>query len=56
MLMAAARQQGCGDALAELHFQAYFELGRDIGDLGVLIDLAGEAGIAPYCCDCSSAE
>lgn len=46
ILMAAAQQQGCGDALAESLFRAYFEQGRDIGDLEVLIDLAGEASIA----------
>ena len=45
MLMAAARQQGCGDALAESLFRAYFELGHDVGDLELLIDLASEAGV-----------
>ena len=45
MLLAEARQQGCDGALAELLFRAYFEEGRDIGDLEVLINLGSEAGL-----------
>ncbi|WP_336491229.1 DsbA family oxidoreductase [Methylobacterium nigriterrae] len=45
MLIAAARQQGRGDALVEALFRAYFEEGRDVGEEKVLLDVAEEVGL-----------
>jgi predicted DsbA family dithiol-disulfide isomerase len=33
------------EAVIDAVYAAYFEQGRDIGDLGVLVDIAGEAGL-----------
>ena len=45
MLIAAAQQQGSGDALVEALFRAYFEEGRDVGDAAVLLDVAEGVGL-----------
>jgi predicted DsbA family dithiol-disulfide isomerase len=45
MLIAAARQQGRGDALVEALFRAYFEECRDVGDAAVLLDVAEGVGL-----------
>lgn len=44
-LMRWAAGQGVADALAERLFAAHFVDGRDIGDAGVLADLAEEVGL-----------
>jgi len=46
-LIDLAQQQGRGDALVEALFRAYFESGRDVGDPGVLRELARDCGLAP---------
>ncbi len=46
----AAKWAGSHGRLVEYHlvlFRAFFELGRDIGDQLVLMDLAGEIGLDP---------
>lgn len=40
-----ASEAGKGEELVERLFAAYFSEGRDIGDLSVLADIAGEAGL-----------
>ena len=40
-----AGQLGVQDAIVEALFRGYFSEGRDIGDAGVLTDLAAEAGV-----------
>jgi predicted DsbA family dithiol-disulfide isomerase len=44
-LVRMAGEAGCGDAMLEVLFRAYFAQGRDIGDLATLALLAGEAGL-----------
>lgn len=43
--VAHAREQGRFDAMHEALFRAFFEDGRDIGDAGVLADIATESGV-----------
>ena len=45
MLIAAAQQQGSGDALMEALFRDYFEEGRDVGDEAILLDVAEGVGL-----------
>jgi predicted DsbA family dithiol-disulfide isomerase len=45
MLITAARQEGRTDSLAEALFRVYFEVGRDVGDEEVLLDLATQVGL-----------
>lgn len=45
ILIAAAKQQGSGDALVEALFRAYFEQARDVGDKTVLLDVAAGVGV-----------
>lgn len=40
-----ARRQGRGEAMRRALFSAFFEQGRDIGDVGVLLDIAAGAGV-----------
>jgi predicted DsbA family dithiol-disulfide isomerase len=40
-----AQEQGKGDLYNHRVFEAFFQEGRDIGDVGVLTDLAGEVGL-----------
>jgi predicted DsbA family dithiol-disulfide isomerase len=40
-----AGEQGRQDALVDRLFKAYFVEGRDVGDRGILAELAGEAGL-----------
>ena len=40
-----ARRQGRGDAMRRALFSAFFEQGRDIGDVDVLVDIATAAGV-----------
>lgn len=40
-------ENACADALIPLLFEAYFLEGRDLGDIEVLVDLAGQAGLDP---------
>ncbi|MGH6620014.1 MAG: DsbA family oxidoreductase [Alphaproteobacteria bacterium] len=44
-LIRYAERDAAGDAVIDALFRAYFADGRDIGDTGVLADLAGEAGL-----------
>ena len=44
-LIAAARHEVRQAPIVEALFRAYFTEGRDIGDLGVLADIASEAGM-----------
>lgn len=44
-LVDRAGKEGCQDALVEILFRAYFEDGRDIGDIDVLVSAAVEAGM-----------
>jgi predicted DsbA family dithiol-disulfide isomerase len=44
-LISLAGEQGIQDAVVEAMFRAYFVDGRDIGDLGTLIDVVAEAGL-----------
>lgn len=39
--------QGRADRIVEALFRAYFEHGRDVGDIGVLVTIAGEIGLDP---------
>jgi len=41
-----AKEAGAGEAFEERAYRAYFQEGRNIGDAGVLADLASEAGLA----------
>jgi predicted DsbA family dithiol-disulfide isomerase len=44
-LIALAGDQGDQDAMVESLFRGYFSEGRDLGDRGTLLDLAGRAGL-----------
>ncbi len=44
-LVDRAGKEGCQDAVVEILFQAYFQDGKDIGDLDVLVAAAAEAGM-----------
>ncbi|MFT7837461.1 DsbA family oxidoreductase [Saccharothrix sp. BKS2] len=44
-LLLAARDQGVQAAVGERFFRAHFTEGADVGDRGVLVALAGEAGL-----------
>jgi predicted DsbA family dithiol-disulfide isomerase len=44
-LIALAGEQGDQDAMVESLFRGYFSEGRDLGDRGTLLDLAGRAGL-----------
>jgi predicted DsbA family dithiol-disulfide isomerase len=44
-LMNLAHRHGVADAVANGIFHGYFEQGRDIGDVAVLADIAGENGL-----------
>jgi len=44
-LVALSGEAGCQDAVVEALFEAYFLLGRDIGDMDVLCDVAERAGL-----------
>jgi predicted DsbA family dithiol-disulfide isomerase len=41
----AAREQGRFDAMHVALFEAFFEDGRDLADMGVLLDVARKAGL-----------
>lgn len=45
-LMQLAQREGVATAVASAVFSAYFEQGRDIGDAGVLADIAADKGLA----------
>jgi predicted DsbA family dithiol-disulfide isomerase len=42
-----AREQGAPDPIHRALFYAYFTEGRNIGDLDVLVDVAGRVGLVP---------
>jgi len=42
-----ARRVGRGDEMRRALFRAFFEDGRDIGDIGVLVDVGTAVGLAP---------
>ncbi|MFG1706836.1 DsbA family protein [Nonomuraea sp. M3C6] len=44
-LIEVAARQGLGREMAERLFRAYFSEGRNVGDTGVLHELAGEVGV-----------
>lgn len=44
-LIRYAERHAAGDTVIDALFRAYFADGRDIGDIGVLADLAAEAGL-----------
>ena len=44
-LVDRAGKEGCQDAVVEILFQAYFQDGKDIGDLDVLVSAAADAGM-----------
>ncbi|MGH8745398.1 MAG: DsbA family oxidoreductase, partial [Burkholderiales bacterium] len=44
-LIELAQERGAGEAVVEALFRAYFELARDIGDHGVLSEIAAEYGV-----------
>jgi predicted DsbA family dithiol-disulfide isomerase len=44
-LMWLAEKEGRADAMADAIFSAYFEQGRDIGDIATLADVAAEKGM-----------
>ena len=44
-LVDRAGKEGCQDAVVEILFQAYFQDGKDIGDIDVLVSAAAEAGM-----------
>jgi len=46
-LVALSQQHGCGSAMVEGLFAAYFTRGQDVGDPAVLLALAGQVGLAP---------
>ena len=46
-LLATAQRQGRAEPMAERLFRAYFTEGRNIGDPGLLTELATETGVVP---------
>lgn len=44
-LMRLAEEQGSAALMADRIFSAYFEHGRDIGNIDVLVDIAAESGV-----------
>ncbi|NNM74325.1 DsbA family oxidoreductase [Enterovirga aerilata] len=47
MLIAHAAERGQGDAIVEALFRAYFEQARDIGNPGILVEVAAAVGFPP---------